>query len=282
MINTIEKKNQVTQLKAPIKKDINDTVNIVYILNDDDIVYIGRTSQGVLKFVDEKSSKYHATHYYSEEIAAQDADNFLAELILKLQPIYNKNIPKNNKYISNSIAKESYFIPKIEFRKVFNEYAGIKYGNLLYLEKKLFDDIFAISEKYHQDMPRIGTLINTIDDAKRIELNVNCYIQQHHSFKNEDGNKVEQFIHLKTSAIKEYSKLEELQRLAYEVVEFVDSENFIAINHDTNDKKKFNAKDFYFYIDSLSNDNHTWTKLPPNYDIETLKSNYIKELQKEN
>jgi len=281
MFDKIVKKNQVISEKrvfTPDEKD-EDFTNIIFILNDNDIVYIGRTIKSIQSYLEEKFSKYHATHYYTEQVTTKDANNYLAELILKFQPINNKNIPQNNKYISNSMAKQDYFIDKRDFRKSFNEHGGIKYRNALYLKKQIFNDVYGLSEKYNQDMPKIGTYINMTIDAERIGLNVNLYNQEYSMFNDENGNKVEQITHLKSSAKEEYNKMLELQQLAYEVIQLLDSENFIAVNS-SGEKKRLNANEHKHHLQA-DNNASSWLKAYSSYELDRLKSLYFEELVKE-
>ncbi len=86
---------------------------LVYFLHNDDIVYIGK-SINVKTYIEERKVKYSATHYYFEEVEADEIDNYLAFLILEIQLIYNNQINKNSKYISSNIAKIDYFIDKCQ------------------------------------------------------------------------------------------------------------------------------------------------------------------------
>lgn len=121
MINDILKKTQsIVDNKIVINKTEPEEVKyfIVYLLHNDDIVYIGKASD-VIQYVAERKDKYASTHYYFEEVSAIEIDNYLAFLILEIQPIYNIRINNNSKYISSSAAKRDYFIDKNSFKKVY-------------------------------------------------------------------------------------------------------------------------------------------------------------------
>lgn len=271
MIDILIKKSQVIENKISFntnKPDINLT-NIIYIIQKNDIVYIGNTTGSIQKYIEDKFTQYHASHYYTEQIKTKDANNYLAELILKFQPINNKNLPANDKYISNNMAKQNYFISKVDFKKSYKEYGGIKYRSALYMEKIIFDDIYGISQKYHKDMPKIGTLINIQLDIDKIGFNYSQYHQEYKSFLNNEGNSVEQITHVKLSAKEEYSKILKLREQAYEVIQLIDSENFIVVNN-KKEKKHLNVND-HKYFSQNTYSKQSWLRAPSDYDIDELK-----------
>lgn len=213
---------------------------IVYFMHDRDIVYIGKTSN-VFEYVHERKDKYSATHYNTEKVSIDNADNYLAEMILNIKPIHNKNIPKNTKYISNNQAKDKYFIHKPDFRKVFNEHGGVQYKSLLYIEKQIFDDIFA-KEPYHEDMPKIGRRVNLVSDIDKAPICLH-WGNEFRFLKDEEGNDVEALVDAKPDWKQNYKNMTYLQENEYEVINLIDTETFEAVCISNGTKKTFRATD---------------------------------------
>ena len=181
---------------------------IVYFIHDNDIVFIGKTSN-VLEYVNERKEKYSASHYYLEEIDANIIDNYFAQLILEIQPVFNSRIPNNTKYISHHIAKKDYFVYKPEFRKVFDEHGGYMYKNSLFIEKKIFDDVFA-RIPHNQDMPRIKRIILLVEDYKNLQL-VQTGGMIEDTLYDISGNKVTALRDYKPDFPGEYKKIKTLE-----------------------------------------------------------------------
>ena len=270
-MDILKKKQDIIskRIEKPKDKEDGNHTTMVCLLNDNDIVFVGKTSLELLKYVIEKKSKYNFTHYYSESILTNEIDNFIAELILEMQPIYNKNVLKNTKYISNNFAKEKYHIHRADFRKVYNEFGGYKFGSTLYITKQLFDDIYAISEPYSIDMPKVGTFINL--DTENYPKNIYAYgmggySQEYDSFSNEKGNTVEQITHVYSTPKEDYDALQSLLEESFEVVELINSETFEVFNHKTKLRKEINVSD-------------DWFKTPDGYTVELINNKYLESLK---
>lgn len=202
---------------------------LVYFLHNDDIVYIGRTLD-VKVYVEERKVKYSATHYYFEEVAASEIDNYLAFLILEIQPIYNSQINKNSKYISCNTAKLDYFIDKTSFKKVYKEYGGYKFGSSLYIEKQIFDDVFA-KVPYDKDMPKVKTRILLVEDYIQYQLDSTCGVVQDILYDKE-SNPVLAYRDYKTDYKKESENINILENKEYQVINLINSNTFEAMNHE--------------------------------------------------
>jgi hypothetical protein len=273
MLDKIKKHEQVVSAKQKIfnAEKNDDIVNIVFVLHNDDIVYLGRTQGVPAVYAFEKSKQYHATHFYYEQVSASDVDNYLAELILKFQPMYNNRVPKNTKFISSHLAKEKYFISKAEFKKIYKEFGGYKFNTLLFIEKKIFDDVFAISQPYHENMPKLGTYINLQKDYLLYPLDLRE--QDHNRYINEDGAIVDEFINYPENPEQKYKNLQKLQELKYEVVQHLDSIHFKAINQE-GVAVVLSAGDMCNYDCSHGN----WGKFLNDWNIEAIKESYFNSL----
>ena len=72
----------------------------VYILyNDDDCIYVGQTSN-LERRIDEHKNRFKGLFNRHEVISCNcnSVDDIEAEMIVKLQPTYNKELPSNSKY----------------------------------------------------------------------------------------------------------------------------------------------------------------------------------------
>jgi len=240
-MDIIKKTQELVAKRIDINSSEPDTVKyfIVYLLNGEDIVYIGRTSNAQ-EYLEEKKKKYSFTHYSIDEVDSTAVDNYLAETILSFQPIYNRNIPKNTKYISNNLAKQKYFISKLEFRKIFQEYGGFKYKSSLYIEKKIFDDIYA-QEPYHENMPKIGNFINLKVDYNAAPINIHGgHVID--TLYDKEGTEVQALRDFMPNYKEEYKNLNYLEGKEYEVVSLIDSSTFEAIQKSTGIKTVFKAE----------------------------------------
>ena len=269
-------KDKVIQNKILIpNEDISiEYKPIVFFIDNDKIVYIGKTEKKVLEYVLIRSKQIKSTHYFTELVSIDEIDNIIAELVLKLKPIYHNKIPKNTKYISNNKAKELYHIDKREFREYWNRSIGLNLGNTLFLEKKIFDDIFAIPEPFSKNMPKVGTFINNIEDIKNCPIVDNRFSQQYESYKDESGNWVEKIINLNLSIDEEkkeaemnYKNLQILIKHAYHVTNIINSLEFEAYSEYKKKKQIFNTR------------KSTWKKLLNQFQQDEIVHRYLESLE---
>jgi len=245
----IEDKVIANKIIVPKEDEDIDYVIINFFLKNNEIVYIGKTEKENLEYIIEKSNKFSCTHYFTEMVSESEADNILAELILNIQPSLNQRVPNNTKYIAHTKAKELYHIGKNEFKKHWKENGQLKFGSIQFLEQKVFDDIFAIPEPYHKDMPKIGIFINSADDIKNTPL----YIYQHYYDRD---------IPVKD----DYENLQIRLKNSYVVTNILNSNTFEAYSKHKNITKKFIAN------------SDEWGLIPDEYDQYTVKDNYLKIL----
>lgn len=144
--------------------------NIVYLLNGESIVYITKT-QNVELWLIQNSKKYFSTHYFSEMIFSDIADDELATIIMALQPLYNKALPQNStKYISKEVALKRYRIYKREFDKICKEVPYLMFNDAPYLEKQVLDDLLGGIKRYEVNMPKINQRIVPFSRTQYQEL----------------------------------------------------------------------------------------------------------------
>lgn len=260
--------------QEPQRKDF-----IVYFLHHDDIVYIGKTLD-VKVYVEERKVKYSATHYYFEEVAASEIDNYLAFLILEIQPIYNNQINKNSKYISSNIAKKDYFIDKTSFKKVYKEYGGYKFGNSLYIEKQIFDDVFA-KIPYNKNMPKVWSKILLVDDFKLYPQSQIGLV--HDVLYDDNNNPINAFRDSRPDVKKDFENMNILENKEYQVINLIDSNTFEAINNEgkkiTLSANDFDSSGIYSSFNENINYPNKWCRAF-NEDMKyTIKMAYLKELE---
>ena len=248
----IEEKVIQNKIIIPKKNENFSYVIINFFLKNNEIVYIEKTETEKLEYVIEKSNKFLCTHYFTETVNKDNADNILAELILTIQPSLNQRIPNNTKYIAHPKAKELYHIDKNVFKKHWKENGTLKFGTILFLEKKVFDDIFAIPEPYHKDMPKIGESINSAEDINNTPLCI--YIDQYQHY----------YQKTKKALIKEdYKNLKIRLKYSYIVTNILDSNTFEAYSKYKNITKKFIAN------------SDGWALLPHEYEQHMIEHAYL-------
>ena len=268
MIDFNKIKDKVIENKIVIPRKDNSIKykSIIFFLNGNEIVYIGKTEKKILEYVIERSNKFQSTHYFTELVELNDFDNIMAELILTIQPINHNKIPKNTKYISHHKAKEEYHISKTEFKKYWKEYNGLLFRKTLFLEKKVFNDIF-LKLPYSSNMPKIGTLINTIEDIENTPIDEYGQNQNYSKEKTKDGKIVETLITTYDVPIKQnYNNLQTRLKHSFEVISLLDSYRFEAYSKYKNIKRIFNVND------------HTWKKILPKYEQNSIFNKYYESL----
>lgn len=270
MTDMSEIKTEIINNRIKISSENTDTERkpIIFFLDENDIVYIGKTERKILEYVIQRSKEIKCTHYYAKFIDRNEIDNLIAELVLVLQPPYHNSIPVNTKYISHTKAKELYHISKIEFTKHWKEHGKMHLGNTLFLEKKIFDDIFMM-EAYDKSMPKIGTLLNNIEDYNNLPINLYGMEQNFSSTEKDDGTVVEV---IETKYIDKshnnYQNLKLRIKHSYVVTNIVSSTVFEAYSEYKNEKIIFNTSD------------GLWKKLPNRWEQESISENYLKSLNK--
>jgi len=254
MIDFDKIKDKVIQNKIKIS---NENINVDYkpiffFLQNDEIVYIGKTDKKISEYILSKSKKFDCTHYFKELVNANEIDNIMAELVLTIHPSFNSFIPKNTKYITHTKAKESYHIEKDEFQKYWEENGKLKFRKTLFLEKKVFDDIFAIPMPYHKFMPKVGTEINDIKDIDNAPIS-DVWIQECLKEK-KDGKFIESIISYKKDVpIEErYKNFQIRLERIYVVTKILNENVFEAYSEYKNITKKFIAdsdgwEEFFYY-----------------------------------
>lgn len=270
MTEISEIKTEVTNSKIKIPSKNNDTESkpIIFFLDETDIVYIGKTDKNILQYVIQRSKEIKCTHYYTKFIDKNKIDNLIADLVLGLKPYYHTSLPVNTKYISNTKAKELYHVSKIEFKKHWKEHGKMQFGNTLFLEKKIFDDIFMM-EAYNKNMPKIGTLLNNIEDYNNLPINLDGIEEKFSSTEQDDGTMV-QVIERKYTD-KSYDNYQNLKlriKHSYVVTNIISPTSFEAYSEYKNEIKIFNTS------------NNFWKKLPHQWEQERIIENYLNSLDK--
>ena len=107
---------------------------IYFLFDGSNLVYIGQ-SENIFKRVPIhlETKKFDNWNYI--EFVEDDLDILEAEFILKYQPKYNKTIPKNNRWLSQSLIKKIHNVGKIETNKMIknNEVEYIVFDKIKYI-----------------------------------------------------------------------------------------------------------------------------------------------------
>lgn len=213
---------------------------VVYFLNSsDDIVYVGKktgTMHDVELYVIERAEKYFSIAYYVEIIEYDDLDDALAERILAFEPIFNKTLPTNNRFISINQAKDKYRIGKREFSQMAKRHGSYTFGTMIYILKSVFDDEVGQSQPYHKEMPKEGGSVVLIADMDVIDYQVKHYGHWYHFLSNqmqsieetstEDGSRITTIVNSVVPADEVYERLQLIQKNMWHVSHIIDHESF--------------------------------------------------------
>ena len=108
---------------------------IYFLFDGSNLVYIGQ-SENIFKRVPIhlETKKFDNWNYI--EFVEDDLNILEAEFILKYKPKYNKSIPKNNRWVSQSLIKKIHNIGKVETNKMIinNEVECIIFDKTKYIK----------------------------------------------------------------------------------------------------------------------------------------------------
>jgi len=243
---------------------------IVFFLNNDEIIYIGKTEKKVLEYVFNRSKQINCTHYFTELVNIDEIDNILAELVLTIKPAYNPYVPKNTQFITHTKAKEAYHIEKKEFQKYWKDNGKLMFRKTLFLEKKVFDDIFSISQPYSSNMPKVGTYINCIEDIHNTPIDIDELGQSYSRREMDDGKIIEEITTFRRDIpIKEnYENLQLRLKYAYQVTSILNHNTFEAYS-------KYKKKYIKFTMDKVN-----WQELLSKYEQEMINHCFLESIKK--
>ncbi|WP_428739826.1 hypothetical protein [Sulfurimonas sp.] len=223
------KLKQLQNSKVAYTKELSeqDFIYVIYMFNKDSVVYIGKSSN-YIKYLSDRSEKLFFTHYAIEEVNTKEADNLIAEMVFKLNPMGNQ-YPKSTKYISHNQAKIKYNLNKDEFKKLWKQQTEqLQYESQMILEVEVIQNYTGQLQPKHPYLPKEGELILLIKDEDE------DYYASWNSYSDSiafdlDGNEID-------VKVKSYTK-DELQIIdqkykykSYEVDEIIDHETFTAYN----------------------------------------------------
>lgn len=239
-MDAIKKKAEVIDNKKNLN-GINSSPAkyVVYFLNaSDDIVYIGKktgTMHDVELYVMERAEKCFSIAYYVEMIEYDDLDDALAERILAFEPIFNKAVPANNRFISINQAKDKYRIGKREFSQMAKRHGSYTLGSMIYILKSVFDDEVGQSQPYHKEMPKEGVKVVLIADMD-IDYMIKNYGSWSYFLSNraqsieessiEDGLRITTIIDSSVPTDELYGRLKIIQKRMWLVSHIIDHESF--------------------------------------------------------
>lgn len=239
-----KKLEQLLNIKQPFEQECleNEYTNVVYLFNEDSVVYIGKTSN-YIKYINERAKKLYFTDYALEQVDTELVDNLIAEMIIKLRPIGNHKIPNNTKYISHTKAKEKYDIGKLEFKQLWKEQKEqLMYETQMVLEIKVIQDYTGQLQPKHNDLPKIGKLILLKKDIR------DDYFASFNSYSkgiayNELGEEIE--VMAKSHTKDEIHFITEYYlNKSYEVTSLLSYDTFEAYNTDKDKKITLKAQEY--------------------------------------
>lgn len=240
-MDIIKKKAQVLDTKILVNVKELKKEYVVYLINNQDIIYIGKTGE-YAKYIVEKADRYIFTHYAIEEFLGNSIDDYVAELILNIQPINNKSVPKNNKYISITQCKNKYGIYASKFKKIWNEVGKqLEINKIKYIETQIVQDYTGIFKEYHKDMPKRNSRIILIKDKKDIVGDGWGVIVK--TLYNDEGEAVRAMVDEEIDWNEAYKNYIHNQKHYLYVNQIIDSEIFEATNKEFTKKYMLNAKD---------------------------------------
>jgi hypothetical protein len=278
-MDIFKKKAEVVGNKKSVKGIENSGSDyIVYFLNDsDDIVYIGRkngTDNEVVTYVVERADKYFAVSFYSERIAQENPNDAHAERVLMFEPIFNKHIPQNDKFISINQAKEKYRIGKREFGRMAKQHGSYSFGSMIYMLKSVFDDEVGMSQPFDKNMPKEGNKIiflNGEDYGYMVTTRGywDSYLYNRKQSMEEslsaDGSLVTTITESPFNVEESYNRLQDILNNSWTVFNIIDYKTFIAKKG--NDKMTLSASEYGII----------WTGAPSFFTQEDINSKYFQE-----
>ena len=120
---------------ANTQNNIKLVRGIYFLFDGSNLVYIGQ-SENIFKRVPIhlETKKFDNWNYI--EFVEDDLNILEAEFILKYQPKYNKSIPKNNRWLSQSLIKKIHNIGKVETNRMVlnNEVECIVFDKTKYIK----------------------------------------------------------------------------------------------------------------------------------------------------
>lgn len=253
-MDTLRKREMVVENKRKVASLSNEaTFNyIVYFLNSsNDIIYIGRKKgsiREVEEYVLENAHLRMADYFYLEALSLEESpDDTHAEAVLEFQPYGNQQVPRNNKFISATKAKEDYRIDLRQFKKFFKETGGYLFNDRMYVVKNSLLHTFGITTPFSKEMPRVGYFVieNTNKDWEKINRTSGFFGilhggQQSIEEVQEDDGSFITIIKEKWPTIEErIDKMENILSDAYVVDSVLSSEVFTAVHVTTHKKKTF-------------------------------------------
>ena len=102
----------------------SDIRGIYFLINKGKIVYISYSetdiNKGILKHTEDKV--FDEWNYIEYPDIKMPLNNVLADLIIKMSPIYNSGLPSNTLWVSQTYLKKHFGINKIPFKKIVKKY----------------------------------------------------------------------------------------------------------------------------------------------------------------
>jgi Txe/YoeB family toxin of Txe-Axe toxin-antitoxin module len=248
----IKKRSEITVNAVMLNKENSQELQdkVVYFLNEAlDIIYIGKHSgSGVVLdgYIVEVAKERLASAYYVEIINGENLGDALAERILLFNPYENKQLPKNDKFISSTQAKNDYRVGKRSFKEFYKAKGGYEFNGTLYGLKTDFLEEFGFFEKFSKDIPRIGEKIitNTCEYWGEVTYSADDILwgahQSYERLTDEAGEIVEVLKRKPYSQIEKEERLRGIEKDTW-VVSEIQTNHFKAIQNKTGRLKTFFA-----------------------------------------
>lgn len=123
LLNERMSRMDIKALIDEAKVSVEDGNYIYFLLNKDEIVYIGKTIKvfpPISQHNDKQFTHVSILPTESIDIIGPD-DNLIIEMIIKYLPKYNTTLPSNDRYLTKSIMKKRFNINGVELNRLIKK-----------------------------------------------------------------------------------------------------------------------------------------------------------------
>ena len=114
---------------------VSEHRGIYFLLNDDEIVYVGQ-SENIYKRIGSHLQTKDFNSWNFIEVKEADLSELEAFYILTLKPFYNRSVPTNNKWLSQNMARDEFGLGKHFTNKMIicKKLKSIEFNGMKYFE----------------------------------------------------------------------------------------------------------------------------------------------------
>jgi excinuclease UvrABC nuclease subunit len=106
------------------KIEISNTRHFLFLFQDDQIVYIGKSEKNVANLSGHFTAKTFNSFSLIRSVASteEDFNARMADYIIEFVPEYNTMLPPNKKYMTKSVMLRTFGITAVQFNRVIKRY----------------------------------------------------------------------------------------------------------------------------------------------------------------